>query len=1582
MNNLNLSILAVLQSKEDRDFVRANFFSKCKLFFEEEIENARCFLANQSFIDVVLVDSISQQSILSFINSNFIASYHCRVISILDNDETDKLDQALKLGAFDTIRRPLNPQTLEHRIKLAKAYVYDLDPVTNISSKESFFEKTREILSTNLNEDFSLARFDVDNFKLFNELYGMQEGNKLLLNIANCIKPYLKEKTIFCRYTSDHFVLFYKKGSIDIEKVIDSTLLALNSKQKKFKIVFSVGIYENCDRNISIEQMCERTLITLKTVKGKYNEFFAYYNDSYREQLLEEQMIIDEMSSALKNGEFVIYLQPQYNQATKTIVGAEALARWIHPTRGMISPAKFIPIFEHSGFIIELDKFIVHQACKLQRKWLDRNIIPPPIAVNMSIKDIEQDKFVDEITSIVKSYHLEPSCIHIEITESVFMNNPQKIIQRIKDLQKNGFEVEMDDFGSGFSSLNTLKDVPVNVLKLDMRFLEGDSNHERSGRILSSIIRMAHWLDLSVIAEGVETKEQTDLLLSMGCLYVQGYYFDRPMPIEDFEKKLTLSNSSLSQSLDTQEDHKVDLLALETDLYKFFSLLPIGSAIIEYNGSKVELIRFNEQFFSLLGTSTVQSHSKNFLLRNIIKTADWINFTNTIQKAIDTKGSSSCTVQTQCELFVKFNFNFLQQKNNASYLYASIEDFNQPMQTQLDLIAAQKELKTIKDTLDSGMVKLEFEQTLKLIDCDNKFASLFDFTKAELLEIYKSNPLMGIHPEDISKILETIRYHQKNKYPFVKIEFRQICKDGSYKDVSYSLSFSYYLNVIKIFAIVTDITKYEQTKRELQNQKNQNTVTNSRLDSVKNLIPFYSLSLKYEKGDFKIISCNRTFASLLGYKTILELIELGLQELINKHVLPADIKNLRAIQKKLMNQDSIHTNKFATSFKLITSNKQEIDVHARIEQIHESNDSSYIEVVFIDTSTIIGDTNVANLIHFSKLLDEMGIACYYVNRKTQQTTISSSIYQYALSNYSWLNVDYLSKELKDTIHPDDIDTFSKLLDKNRDSDIHKLHVRLKTIANVFVPTKIIYSFGFDENKQVNSLLLSIIQDIKPTNEQEAIVYNEKQVITQPYFGFGIFELKQDDGLYQQYADEKLAEILGYSTQESDLRSKLKSNAILSFEPSFYTKENIDKLLSKPEHNEMFKLKMANGLLKWANVIIHVTQTAKRILLHIAVQQCPEQMANLIEQSKKLEDHAILLSTLSIGMLKYYNETKELVAINSILLNLLGYTQGELYDLCNKNFDKLVYYEDANQSSNIRELRIRNKAGQLLWFRFVSSAVGDYTIASLTPIQEEKQLLQTAITNNKINVALQRLCKSGFLKIKIFGNRWSFESASPELLKIVNYSNEELKILLKNDILALVHNDYREEVREFNRSKYEEGTKEFNTSFKVKCKDSSYRWFAANNIFITELGVEYCYSLWMDITEQKEHELQDRKKEDYYQHILDALPGGVALFEVHPNVQHELIYASEGFPKVFNVTDLNEFFNLTNNYGKRYTHKDDIPVLEAAIDKMLQTSEPFELDFRVIRDDQSMIWVKSKTCLIDNHNGNPVYLCILLPKSGK
>ena len=450
---------------------------------------------------------------------------------------------ALSHGATDFVAKPYKPQIILHRVAgiirlretAAMINMIQYDRLTGLYSKQYFYQQAGEVLLRNPDQQYDIICSDIENFKLINDVFGVKAGDRLLRGIGNAYAERLKGIGICGRLNSDQFACLLKHRDDYTDDMFIEASILTNGLLDIHNIVMKWGIYNVEDRSVSIEQICDRALLAARSIKGQYGKYFAIYDDTLRNQLLREQAITDSMESALSQNQFLVYLQPKYRIKDEVLVGAEALVRWNHPVWGFLSPAEFIPLFEKNGFITRLDRFVWEKACAVLHDWDERGYYPMSVSVNVSRADIYNEDLADTLVKIIEKYDLDPSRLHLEITESAYTENPKQIIDTVTTLRELGFVIEMDDFGSGYSSLNMLNDMPIDILKLDMKFIRSEMAKPKSQGILQFIINLASWMNLSVVAEGVETKAQLLRLTEIGCDYVQGYYFAKPMPCQEFE---------------------------------------------------------------------------------------------------------------------------------------------------------------------------------------------------------------------------------------------------------------------------------------------------------------------------------------------------------------------------------------------------------------------------------------------------------------------------------------------------------------------------------------------------------------------------------------------------------------------------------------------------------------------------------------------------------------------------------------------------------------------------------------------------------------------------------------------------------------------------------------------------------------------------------------------------------------------------------------------------------------------------------------------------------------------------------------
>lgn len=409
------------------------------------------------------------------------------------------------------------------------------DQLTGLWNRDYFFEMAEKTIRENPEEEFIMVVSDVYQFKMFNEILGARAGDDLLLAIAQGYRERCKRLWVFSRVAGDRYGLLMPKVDFHEERFMSFVREVFTRKHYELKVHCYVGVYEIVDRSLSAESMYNRAYMALESIKGDLNKEIAYYHEEIRNKRIFETTTLDDLDRALLNNEFVIYLQPQLDVHTKEVVSAEALIRWNKPGRGIVSPGEFIPIFENNGMIAKLDYHVWELACRQLYIWKNEGFEERSVSVNISAKDFYLSDLYESITGLVERYKINPRNLKLEITETAFVLDVKKQMDLVRRLQEYGFVIEIDDFGSGYSSLNSLKDICVDVLKLDMKFFEKTDATDRAEKIVRSVVNLANELGMPVVAEGVETKEDLEMLERVGCQIVQGFYFAKPLSVPDYE---------------------------------------------------------------------------------------------------------------------------------------------------------------------------------------------------------------------------------------------------------------------------------------------------------------------------------------------------------------------------------------------------------------------------------------------------------------------------------------------------------------------------------------------------------------------------------------------------------------------------------------------------------------------------------------------------------------------------------------------------------------------------------------------------------------------------------------------------------------------------------------------------------------------------------------------------------------------------------------------------------------------------------------------------------------------------------------
>lgn len=487
---------------------------------------------------------------------------------------------------------------------IAVSWHLEHDPLTGLYNRMTFYEKTKNMMFQDPDKSYVMIYFDIEKFKVINDLFGSDVGDRILVEMANKLDSVFWERGTYGRLEADHFAVCFSTDTYEVEWVLNQLDESNIAREMNCNLSIYFGIYKADDIHLAVNQMCDRAMMALRTVKGNYWRRYALYDDGMRQNMLEEQKILSEVDSALKNHEFCVYLQPIYAVMEEQPVSAEALVRWQHPEKGLIPPDSFIPLFERNGFITELDEFVWEEVCSILAEAKKSHKAIVPISVNVSRINFYNPNLCEKLIQMIRKYDLEPSLLKLEVTESAYMDNPRQLMDAIIYLQRQGFSILMDDFGSGYSSLNMLKDMPIDILKIDMKFLDEVSVSGRAANVLTSVVRMAKWLEMEVVAEGVETKAQFDMLRSIGCDCVQGYYFSKPVPVAQFQ--LLLTSQGIAHKKEELAASQFDFSALwesNSQLNRLFDGLIGGMGLYEFNDSCLEVVRVNDGYYKMMKCS-------------------------------------------------------------------------------------------------------------------------------------------------------------------------------------------------------------------------------------------------------------------------------------------------------------------------------------------------------------------------------------------------------------------------------------------------------------------------------------------------------------------------------------------------------------------------------------------------------------------------------------------------------------------------------------------------------------------------------------------------------------------------------------------------------------------------------------------------------------------------------------------------------------------------------------------------------------------------------------------------------------------
>lgn len=480
-----------------------------------------------------------------------------------------------------------------------------LDELTGIYNRRGFYRFTEKLLREYPGEKFCLIYWNIRKFKVINELFGREAGDKILVRLAESIKKEFGGGLgTYGRLERDNFICCVPESVVEARQWMKLGDIFYFRDNTEYRFFSCYGLYRVEDRSMGIENMVDRARLAMESVRDDYVEPCAWYDESMWDSLFQEQKTNSEFQSAIEKNQFKVFYQPICRAEDGRVISAEALVRWEQPGKGLVSPGSFIPLFERNGFISVLDRYVWNEVCRMLRERMDKGQRTVPVSINVSRVEFRSGHLSEDIYEVVKKHGIPTNMIKIEITETAYSDDPKQVMEAALKLQEYGFVVLMDDFGSGYSSLNTLKDLPMDVLKIDMKFMEDFENNQKATIILEAVIRMAKWMKLSVVAEGVETRTEWDYLKSVNCDQVQGFFFHKPMPEKEFEillDKIEEAPAEREVSPEVDEEMLDVFFQSNSQVSDMFYNMLGGMGILEMAGDQLEIIRVNKGFYEVLG---------------------------------------------------------------------------------------------------------------------------------------------------------------------------------------------------------------------------------------------------------------------------------------------------------------------------------------------------------------------------------------------------------------------------------------------------------------------------------------------------------------------------------------------------------------------------------------------------------------------------------------------------------------------------------------------------------------------------------------------------------------------------------------------------------------------------------------------------------------------------------------------------------------------------------------------------------------------------------------------------------------------
>lgn len=675
------------------------------------------------------------------------------------------------------------------------------DYTTGLMTREAFIRNGYSLFSSSPNASFIIAVGDVNKLKIINDLYGFTVGNDALRRIAATLKQIVGENGLTARLGGGMFALIMSNNVDNLQRLQSCKVFDSSSLRITFPLTMHFGI-RITDSSLKLTSALDQASLCMDYNISSVENTYTVYSEEYSNQTHLEADITSKMQPALDNGEFKLWFQPQYSSTDGKIVGAEALCRWVKSDGTIISPGLFIPIAEKNGFIRSLDQYIWESVFKSVRQWIDSGIDPVPVSINISRISLESDRLYYIIKRLKEHYQIPEKYIHFEITESAAINTHENLNSRIQKIRDLGFLIAMDDFGSGYSSLNSLRNMPIDILKLDMGFLRGEDKLNKGGTIITYVARMAQGLEYITVAEGVETLEQADFLRSIGVNIFQGFLFSKAVPEEQFLSLLKKSEGHGAVERPRTFGH-VDVRKFmnpDSPESMMFEEYTGPAAIYEYDDEteQIHLIRVNKKYLSMIEMQDLVLNDVRKNLKQLVNKNSIDMYIKAIRGAVSTGKEEVCVIEAktylrQTPLWVKNHLWEISCNGHSHSLFFLVEDVTNEKITESTLEVSNNQLGLMLENSQVGMCLMHLEVNLKnilhsmkirVLRVNQSFLDMSGFSEEEVLNWTEKDAVKIIHPHDRPAFLvaSTKGMMAKFKEPF-SIEYRALKKDGTYAHV-------------------------------------------------------------------------------------------------------------------------------------------------------------------------------------------------------------------------------------------------------------------------------------------------------------------------------------------------------------------------------------------------------------------------------------------------------------------------------------------------------------------------------------------------------------------------------------------------------------------------------------------------------------------------------------------------------------------------------------------------------------------------------------------------------------------------------